>query len=157
MFDMGTEVGELARNRFPGGVLVTAGYRQSEAALEQTAALVQDLAVPVIFEGAFLHGGVLIRADVLERVLTTEGQPCGWRLIEVKSSTRVKDVHLEDLAVQSEVILGAGLTLASVCLMHINTGYLYRNGAIDLTELFTIQDLSEAVAERRAQVPERLA
>jgi len=157
MFDMGTEVGELARRRFPGGVLVTAGYRQSEMALEQTSALVQDLAVPVIFEGAFVHGGVLIRADVLERVLTAEGQFCGWRLIEVKSSTRIKDVHLEDLAVQSEVILGAGLTLASVCLMHINTGYLYRTDAIDLTELFTIQDLSEVVAQRRAEVPERLA
>ncbi len=36
MFDMGTEVGELARSRFPGGVLVTAGYRQTEAALAQT-------------------------------------------------------------------------------------------------------------------------
>jgi len=157
MFDMGTEVGELARSRFPGGTLVEAGYRQSEAALAQTAALIQDPTVPAIFEAAVLHSGVLIRADVLERVLPAEGQPCGWRLIEVKSSTKVKDVHLEDLAVQSEVILGAGLTLVSVCLMHINTAYLYRNGAIDLTELFAIQDLSEAVAQRRAAVPERLA
>jgi len=157
MFDMGTEVGELARSRFPGGALVAAGYRQTEAALVQTVALIQDLTVPAIFEAAFLHGGVLIRADVLERVLTADGQPCGWRLIEVKSSTKIKDVHVEDLAVQSEVILGAGLTLVSVCLMHINTGYLYREGAIDLTELFAIQDLSEAVAKRRAEVPERLA
>ncbi len=157
MFDMGTEVGELARSRFPGGTLVEAGYRQSEAALAQTAALIQDPTVPAIFEAAVLHSGVLIRADVLERVFPAEGQPCGWRLIEVKSSTKVKDVHLEDLAVQSEVILGAGLSLVSVCLMHINTAYLYRDGAIDLTELFTIQDLSEAVAQRRAAVPERLA
>jgi len=157
MFDMGTEVGELARSRFPGGVLVTAGHRQTEAALAQTAALIQDLTVPAIYEGAFLHGGVLIRADILERVLTADGQPCGWRLIEVKSSTKVKDVHLEDLAIQSEVILGAGLTLVSSSLMHINTGYVYRNGAIDLNELFAIQDLSEAVAQRRAEVPRRLA
>jgi hypothetical protein len=153
MFDMGTEVGDLARSRFPGGVLVTAGYRQIEAALARTAELVHDLSVPAIFEAAFLHGDVVIRADILERVLSSEGRPCGWRLIEVKSSTKVKDVHLEDLAVQSEVIVGAGLTLVSVCLMHINTGYLYRNGAIDLTELFSIQDLSEAVAQRRAAVP----
>ena len=157
MFDMGTEVGELARRRFPGGVLVTAGYRQTEAALEQTAELIQDLTVPAIFEAAFTHNGVLIRADVLERVQAVDGQSSGWRLIEVKSSTKVKDVHLEDLAVQSEVILSAGLTLVSVSLMHINTGYLYRNGAIDLAELFVIQDLSEAVAQRRASVPERLA
>ena len=38
ILDMGTEVGELARRRFPEGRLVTAGYRQSEAALAQTAA-----------------------------------------------------------------------------------------------------------------------
>jgi Domain of unknown function(DUF2779) len=157
MFDMGTEVGELARSRFPGGVLVTAGSRKTEAALDQTAELIRDLTVPAIFEAAFLYGGVLIRADVLERVQAAEGQPSGWRLIEVKSSTKVKDVHLEDLAVQSEVILRAGLTLVSVGVMHINTGYLYRDGAIDLTELFAIQDLSEAVAQRRATVPERLA
>src|ERR1041385_1724068 len=99
MFAMGTEVGELARTRFPGGVLVTAGYRQTEAALAQTAALIQDPTVPAIYEGAFLHGGVLIRADILERVPTEDGRPCGWRLMEVKSSTKVKDVHLEDLAV----------------------------------------------------------
>lgn len=157
MFDMGTEVGELARSRFGGGTLVTAGYRQSEAALAQTAALIQDLTVPAIFEAAFLHGGVLVRADILERIPAAEGRSSGWRLIEVKSSTKVKDVHLEDLAVQSEVILGTGLTLVSVCLMHINTGYLYRDRPIDLTELFAIQDLSEAVAQRRASVPERLA
>ena len=157
MFDMGTEVGALARSCFPGGVLVAAGYRQTEAALEQTAELIRDPAVPAIFEAAFLHSGVLIRADVLERVQTVDGQSSGWRLIEVKSSTKVKDVHLEDLAVQSEVILSAGLTLVSVSLMHINTGYLYRNGAVDLAELFVIQDLSEAVAQRRASVPERLA
>lgn len=157
MFDMGTEVGELARSRFAGGTLVTAGYRQSESALAQTAALIQDLAVPAIFEAAFLYGGVLVRADILERIPAAEGRSSGWRLIEVKSSTKVKDVHLEDLAVQSEVILGTGLRLVSVCLMHINTGYVYRDGPIDLTELFAIQDLSEAVAQRRASVPERLA
>src|SRR5262245_22335880 len=156
MFDMGTEVGELARSLFPGGVLVTAGYRQTEAALTQTIALIQDVTVPAIFEAAFLHDGVLIRADILERVEAVDGKPSSWRLIEVKSSTKVKDVHLEDLAVQSEVILSSGLTLVSVGLMHINTGYRYREGAIDLTELFAIEDLSEAVAQRRASVPDRL-
>ena len=32
---MGTDLGALARRRFPGGRLVTAGYRQSREALEQ--------------------------------------------------------------------------------------------------------------------------
>lgn len=157
ILDMGTEVGELARNRFAGGVLVTAGYKQREAALAQTAALLLDPTVPAIFEAAVQHDGVLVRVDILERVSMEEGMPSCWRLIEVKSSTRVKDVHVDDLAVQTHVLLGAGVTLAAAGLMHIDTGYLYEGGEIDLQRLFSIEDLTELVAGRRAQVAERLA
>lgn len=153
MLDMGTEIGELARQRFSGGRLVTAGYRQTDAALAETALLIDDPTVPAIFEGAFVADGTLIRADVLERVTTDDGRPA-WRLIEVKSSTKVKDVHLDDLAIQTQVLLGAGLSVAGVGLMHINTSYAYSGGAIDLGQLFVIEDLSEAVAGRRAAVPQ---
>lgn len=157
ILDMGTEIGELARRRFPGGVLVTAGYRQREAALAQTAELVQDPTVPAIFEGAFLHDGVLIRVDILERVSAHAGASSSWRLIEVKSSSKVKDVHLDDLAIQSHVLLGAGLSLASTCLMHINTAYVYAQGEIDLGQLFTVQDVTDVVTGLRAKVPEQVA
>ncbi len=151
ILDMGTEIGELARRRFTGGVLVTAGFRQRDAALAQTVAFMSDANVPAIFEGAFEHDGVLVRADVLERTAT------GWRLIEVKSSSRVKDVHVDDLAIQSHVLSGAGVSLAEVCLMHIDTSYVYAGGDVDLTRLFVIEDLSEAVALRRGHVPEQVA
>lgn len=153
MLDMGTEVGELARQRFPGGRLVTAGHRQTDAALAETAQLIDDPAVPAIFEGAFLADGTLVRVDVLERI-PMDGSASAWRLIEVKSSTKVKDVHLDDLAIQSHVLLKTGLPLQGVCLMHINTSYAYSGGPIDLSELFEIEDLSEAVAGRREAVPE---
>ncbi|WP_455244475.1 DUF2779 domain-containing protein [Petrachloros mirabilis] len=157
ILDMGTEVGELARRRFPGGSLVTAGYRQREAALAQTADLLRDPRVPAIFEAALQYGGVLVRVDILERVQTGEGEQPTWRLIEVKSSTRVKDVHLDDLAIQSYVLIGAGLSLAGTSLMHIDTGYQYDGGEIDLERLFAIDDVSDMVATRRAEVTERLA
>jgi predicted RecB family nuclease len=157
ILDMGTDIGELARRRFPGGVLVTAGYRQREAALAETAVLIQDPTIPAIFEGAFEHDGVLVRVDILERVPTAGGNPPNWRLIEVKSSTRVKDVHLDDLAIQSEVLRGAGVSVEDACLMHINTAYVYEGGEVDLAELFAIEDLSEAVAGRRVEVPKRVA
>lgn len=153
MLDMGTEIGELARQRFPRGRLVTAGYRQTEAALEETARLIDDSSVPAIFEGAFLADGTLIRVDILERAVTDDGRPA-WRLIEVKSSTKVKDVHLDDLAIQHHVLLGAGLSVVGVGLMHINTSYAYPGGPIDLAQLFAIEDLSEVVTGRRAAVPQ---
>ena len=156
ILDMGTEIGELARRRFPGGVLVAAGHRQREAALAKTAELIRDPAVPAIFEGAFIHAGVLVRVDVLERISSPAADPPCWRLIEVKSSTKIKDVHLDDLAVQSHVLLGTGLILSAVCLMHINTGYVYEQGSIDLGRLFTIHDVTGVVTGRRMPVPQRV-
>ncbi|MEC4889846.1 MAG: DUF2779 domain-containing protein [Nitrospira sp.] len=157
ILDMGTEVGELARTRFPGGRLVTAGYRQTEAALAQTAEFLADPAVPAIYEAAIMADGVLIRVDILERVGASEGGGVGWRLIEVKSSTRIKDVHLDDLALQYHVLASAGLPVIGSYLMYINTGYTYSGGEADLAELFAIQDLSSAVRDRQAIVVDRLA
>lgn len=157
ILEMGTEIGILAQRRFQGGVLVKSGFRQREAAIAETAALVQDQTVFAIFEGAFEHDGVLVRVDILERVQNGEGGLASWRLIEVKSSTRVKDIHLDDLAIQSHVLQGAGLKLDATCLMHIDTGYLYQGGEVDLQALFSIEDVSETVTARRGLVPERLA
>lgn len=154
---MGTEIGVLAQQRFPGGVLVKSGFRQREAALAETAALLQDPAISAVFEGAFEYDGVLVRVDILERAHDEQRETSSWRMVEVKSSTRVKDVHLDDLSVQRAIVEAAGLTLSGTGLMHINTGYLYTGGEVDLQALFSIEDVSEAVAARQRSVMERLA
>ena len=104
-----------------GVLVVWPVLRQREAAIAQTATLLQDSRMPAIFEGAFEHEGVVVRVDILERMPVAEGPSPAWRLIEVKSSTRVKDMHLDDLAIQRHVLLGMGLNVAETCLMHIDT------------------------------------
>lgn len=157
ILNMGTEIGVVARQCFPGGVLVKAGFRQRELAIAETAALLHDPTVPAIFEGAFEHDGVLVRVDVVARVQSTEDGLSSWQLVEVKSSTRVKDVHVDDLAIQSYVVRGAGVRLAAIGLMHVNTKYLYLGGEIDHQALFSIEDVTQAVIERQLTVPERVA
>jgi hypothetical protein len=157
VLEMGTEIGAQARRLFPGGVLIEEGYRQRDAALAHTASVLADPAVPAIFEGAFLHEDVLVRVDILERVDDLGGNRSSWRLIEVKSSSRVKDVHLDDLAIQSRVLEGAGITLSAACLLHINTEYLFEEGEVELERLFAVKDVTETVAGRRVDVPARLA
>jgi uncharacterized protein DUF2779 len=157
MLDMGTEIGERARSLFPGGVLIGESHRQREAALAHTASVIDDLTVPAIFEGAFQYDGVLVRVDILQRVASDTAGQAVWRLIEVKSSSKVKDVHLNDLAIQRYVLQGAGVNVGATCLMHINTQYRYEGGDIDLEALFTIEDMSEAVRGRGLDVPNQLA
>ncbi|MDQ6733793.1 MAG: DUF2779 domain-containing protein [Nitrospirota bacterium] len=157
ILDMGTEIGELARQRLSGGVLVDINHRHAAEALKRTQKLVNDPSVPAIFEGAFIYEQVLIRVDILERVCSAEDGTVSWRLIEVKSSTRVKEVHLDDLAVQAYVLAGAGIQLVGTCLMHINTQYVYDGNALDLAQLFGLHDLSDHVRARQAKVITRLA
>jgi len=157
LLTMGTEIGLLARRRFPGGVLVLPAVRSRDAAVAQTAKLLEDPDVPAIFEGAFEYDDVVVRVDILERVRDADGTRSSWRLIEVKSSTRVKDVHLDDIAVQRHVLIGAGLDISAACLMHIDTGYLYAGGEIDLEALFAVEDVSAVVVARQEKVPQQLA
>ena len=151
IMDMGTEIGEIARRRFPQGILVEQSYRQATAALRRTAELIHDPATTAIFEGAFEYQGTLVRVDILQRI-----DEHTWKLIEVKSTAKVKRIHLHDLAVQSEVLLGAGVSLAGAALMHLNTHYIYEGGPLDLEALFVIADLTEAVNERSQHVNEQL-
>ena len=151
LIDMGMEVGDLARSRFPGGILVAETYRQTRAAVQRTAELIQDPDVPAIFEGAFVFRDTLVRVDVLERL--TENS---WRLIEVKATSKVKPIHLHDVTIQTAVLHGQGIAVEQSCLMHINTKYIYQGGEIDLDQLFTLADLTDTVRDRQSDVNQKL-
>ena len=150
MLDMGKEMNEIAHGYFPGGVMVAENHRHSAAALEKTAALMADPNVPAIFEGVFQFEGTLVRADVLERV------HCSWKLIEVKAASRVKSVHLDDLAVQTHVLRGNDLDLTGVFLMHVNRQYSYPGGEVDLQQLLVLENVTEAIHEKLPDVHPRL-
>ncbi len=151
IMDMGTDVGVLAREFFPGGVLVEETHRQISAALIRTAELVADPAVPAIFEGAFVWQGILVRVDAIERLDATR-----WRLIEVKATSRVKATHLDDLTIQSAVLDGAGLLIDGCYLMHLNTQYVFLGGELNLGEMFALDNMTDEVQARRPLVQSQL-
>jgi CRISPR/Cas system-associated exonuclease Cas4 (RecB family) len=151
IMDMGTDVGVLAREFFPGGVLVEETHRQIPAALNRTAELVADPNVPAIFEGAFVWQGILVRVDVIERLDATR-----WRLIEVKATSKVKATHLDDLTIQSAVLEGAGLVVDCYYLMHLNTQYVFLGGELNLEEMFALENMTVEIQARRTLVQVQL-
>ena len=66
IMQQGHEVGMLAHQLFPGGVEVDGRVGLDEA-IRTTQELIANPDVPAIFEGAFEHGGVFVRVDVLQR------------------------------------------------------------------------------------------
>lgn len=147
---MGHEIGRHAHKLFPGGVLVAEEPWQHAQAVARTAALMADAAVPAVFEAAFVHDDIRIRVDVMERT------PDGWGLREVKSSTRVKDQHLDDVALQRHVLAGAGVPVSSAEVLHVNTGYLRGADDVDWPGFFTRVDVTGAIEARRDDLLPRL-
>jgi len=118
-FRDGNQVGEVARQLYPGGDFIDTLNRKE--ALTRTAMAIKTGNKP-IFEAAFLHNDVLIRADLLVP------EESGYRLVEVKSSTSVKDYHLEDIAVQTWVMQQAGLEPSRCMIAHIDNSFVYPGG-----------------------------
>ena len=138
VFDTGHEVGELACQRHPGGHSVGHDHRHVREALEETHQVLRAGVAPALFEAAFRHKGVLVRADIIERL-----PGGGWRLGEVKSTTRLKDVFVLDVAVQLWVLRGAGLDVREVEVITLNRDYVYDGVRLDLDALFRRHPLTD--------------
>jgi hypothetical protein len=156
ILDMGSEIGVLARRRFPAGVLVDLSYRQAKEALARTAELMADPSVPAIFEAALYFDSILVRVDILERAANAGGMT-RWRLIEVKASTKMKDIHTDDVAIQYYVARGAGVVVAEAGIMHVNGQYIHEGGEPNIERMFTWRDLTKEVDEKAGSVSTRLA
>ena len=150
IIEQGREVGMLARELFPGGVEVPSDCRLDEA-IRATRELTANREVPAIFEGTFEHGGVLVRVDILHR--RRDGR---WRLIEVKSTTDVKDHHVGDVAIQHRVVTRSGVDLSASCLAHVNREYVYDGGSIDPHRFFKVRNVTRQVESLRRKLPSML-
>jgi hypothetical protein len=146
-FELGHRVGDIAVQVYGGEDGIYLDYDQGLGrALGRTRALLsQPQRVPV-FEATLQYQGVLIREDVL----LPRGE--GWRIVEVKASTRCKSEHVQDCAIQAWVHLGAGHALESFALAHIDNGFVYA-GDGDYRGLFTEEELTEEVMALQSSVP----
>lgn len=149
VFDTGHSVGELAQQRFPGGVDASRGDHAKFAdALAYTRELVRG-GQKVIYEATFSNGETLCYMDILVK---EEG---GWHAYEVKASTSVKEYQVLDVAFQYWVIRGSGLPLTGVSLVHLNSQYI-RYGELDIKDLFSIELLTDDIIPMQEEIPLKL-
>lgn len=101
LFDEGHIVGNYAKKLFLDGIdISTDDFGKN---LEETKKLLKEN--KPLFEPAFLTERHYARADILEPTKD------GWNIIEVKSSTEIKDVNIQDIAFQKYVYEKAELKI----------------------------------------------
>lgn len=147
-FQAGNEVGALALELFDCKEKIAFSEGDFGAKIERTKELIKSGAHSIA-EATFAHKGILVMVDILQIT------PQGVIINEVKSSTGLKDVHIDDLAVQYFVLSGAGYNVVGANLVHIDSSYT-RKGALEVEKLFAKVDCLQAVIEKQSEVEQNL-
>jgi len=146
IFDQGYLVGELAKKLFPGGIDVPQDNFMGN--IDVTKELLKER--KALFEAGIRAGELYSRVDIL----SPAGEE-GWDIVEVKSSTSVKDVHINDVAYQRYCCSQSGLNIRKCYLALINNQYV-RDGKIDPEGLFNIHEVTDQVEEASAGIQDRI-
>ena len=146
-FDQGHLVGELAKKLFPGGIDIPHDDFSVNLSLTQKYLAERR----PLFEAGFLTGGLFSRLDILKPAENNQ-----WDIVEVKSSTSVKDENLDDVAFQKFCVEKQGLAIHKCYLVFINNQYV-KNGEIDPSRLFTIQEITGEVEGAAEGIEDRIA
>jgi hypothetical protein len=146
MFDQGHLVGQYAKQLFPDGVDIPHdGFMENITATRRLLAERRPL-----FEAGILYGSIYSRVDILEPVDDDE-----WDIVEIKSSTSVKDVHIDDISFQRYCCEKAGLKIRVCKVGFLNREYV-KKGSIEPEELFVLEDVSAGVEEACERMDERV-
>ncbi len=149
IFETGNKVGELACGLFSYGVEVAFAPNNYEAMFETTKKLMAD-GVKNIYEAFFSYDDIFAAIDILH--INDDGSV---EIYEVKSSTEVKSVYLDDVSIQYYILQGLGYSIKSANVVHINNSYV-RGDELEIEKLFCIVDVTDEVLELQCNIKEHL-
>jgi hypothetical protein len=149
IMEEGQEIGRLAQELYPNGKLVKFSNWNFDELLFLTQKYI-DSGIETIYEAAFKHDDVFAQIDILSKGSN------GWELCEVKSSTGLREVFLEDIALQYYVATKSGLPISKVFLLHINTEYC-RKRNLSIKKLFKKVDITKIILEKQLHIEKNIS
>lgn len=146
VFENGNLVGDLARHLFGDEyVLIPFEDGLMNMIKETQEAIVKD--EKIICEASFSYDGNFCSIDLLRRVKD------GYEIYEVKSSTHINDIYIDDLSYQTWVLQKCGIPVVGSFLVTVNPYYV-KNGSFDISKYFNITDATKML--RLDEVPEKV-
>ena len=147
VLDNGTKVGILAQELFKDYKVVKFDTNLSNMIKETNELLKED--VINICEASLTYNNNFCSVDILKKVHDE------FEIYEVKSSTHVNDIYLEDVSFQYYVLKKLGLNVKKACIVYINSNYV-RHGKLNLNELFSIRDVTDVAMEKFDQIDKNI-
>ena len=143
VLENGSKVGELAKGLF--GKYEDVEYNEDlNVMIEKTQELLKNKP-NIITEASFNYDNNFCSVDILKNNID------GVEIYEVKSSTEVHDIYLDDAAYQYYVLSNLGLKVKRVCIVYINNQYI-RDEELEIDKLFNIEDITDIAKSKQEEI-----
>ena len=136
VFANGNKVGDLARGLFGDYVLIEYNENYSKMISDTEKELANK--PNIICEASFSYDGNFCSVDILKN------DTSGVEIYEVKSSTGLKNIYLEDVSYQTWVLNKLGIKVKKSYIIHVNSNYV-RGKDFDINEFFVINDVTDKI------------
>ena len=143
VLDNGTKVGELAKKIF--GEYINIDYNENLAEMIHNTEEALKEFPNIITEASFEYKNNFCSVDILKNNGKT------IEIYEVKSSTEIRDIYLDDISYQFYILKNLGYKVIKASIVYINNQYI-RNGELNLQQLFNIEDVTDIVLEKQKEI-----
>ena len=136
VFENGNAVGDLARRLFGNYILIE--YNSNYQRMIDDTYSELNKKNNIICEASFSYDGNFCSVDILKN------DKDGVEIYEVKSSTDINSIYIDDISYQTWVLTKCGLNVKKSSIVYINKKYV-KNGDLNINEFFNITDVSEDI------------
>ena len=133
----GNKVGDLARHLFGDDYVLIDYDKGFQSMIDETKKCL-DNNTSIICEASFNYDGNFCSVDILKN------NKDGVEIYEVKSSTGIEKIYLDDISYQTWVLKKCGLNVLKSCIVYVNSDYV-KHGELNINEYFNIEDVGEDI------------
>ena len=148
VLENGSRVGELAKGLF--GEYQDIEFNENlNIMIEKTQQVLKNKP-NIITEASFNYENNFCSVDILKNDIE------GVEIYEVKSSTEVHDIYIDDASYQCYVLSNLGLNVKRVCIVYINNQYI-REDELEIGKLFNIEDITDIAKSKQEEIRNNIA
>ncbi|MCA9349835.1 DUF2779 domain-containing protein [Candidatus Saccharibacteria bacterium] len=153
IFDAGHLFEEYAEGLFDNPLkLGFDSYQEYLSLPDRTRKALDSSTKQAILQGRVEQDSLTCIFDVLEPL-----ESGGYNLYEIKSSTKPKPEHYQDLAFQKLVLEKSGLKIDKIYLIHLNSFFVKKRDKIDPKKLTKVVEVTAEVLELSSQTAQNVA
>ena len=147
VLDNGTDIGILAQQLFGEHKVVEFNEDLSKMIDDTNNYLKEDNIV--LCEASLSYNNNFCSVDILKKNKNI------FEIYEVKSSTHVSDIYLDDVSYQYYVLKELGLNVSKASIIYINSDY-ERIGDLEINKLFNILDVTDIAINRQEFIKNKI-